>query len=227
MNTDAASPASLRPAVHNLTRPVLIIGLLAATGFFAGLVLDLHWLRLVTKPIPVLCLMIWLRFTARGRYATLLLAGLAFSLLGDVVLEASDSLFVPGLLAFLVAHLWYIAAFLSATRRLALLRALPFAAWGVGAYLTLQPNLGGMAAPVGAYVVVICSMMWRASARVGEGGAARSDQWAALIGAILFALSDTLIALNRFNAPIAGARYAIIGLYWLGQSGLSLSARRG
>ena len=227
MNTDNATHISLRPAVQNPSRLLLVIGLLGAAGVFAGLGLGLHWLRLLTKPIPVLCLMIWLRSTARDRYATLILAGLAFSLVGDVVLEASDSLFVVGLLAFLVAHLWYIAAFLSVTRRLDLLRALPFAAWGIGAYLVLQPNLGDMAAPVGAYVVVICSMMWRASARVGEGGVTRPDQWAALIGAILFALSDTLIALNRFNAPIAGARYVIIGLYCLGQSGITLSAKRG
>src|SRR3990172_4905834 len=98
MNTDNATHISLRPAVQNPSRLLLVIGLLGAAGFFAGLALELHWLRLVTKPIPVLCLMIWLRATAQGRYASLILAGLAFSLIGDVVLEASDSLFVMGLL---------------------------------------------------------------------------------------------------------------------------------
>ncbi len=62
--------------------------------------------------------------------------------------------------------------------------------------------------------------------RASETAGARPDQWAALAGAVLFALSDTLLALNRFDAPIEGARYAIILLYWLGQWGITLSVKR-
>ena len=39
------------------------------------------------------------------------------------------------------------------------------------------------------------------------------------------AVRDTLIGLDRFRAPIAGAPYAIILLYWAGQLGLALSVR--
>jgi uncharacterized membrane protein YhhN len=46
------------------------------------------------------------------------------------------------------------------------------------------------------------------------------------VGAILFGLSDTLIAIDRFHAPLPGARYAIILLYWAGQAGIAASAVR-
>ena len=45
-------------------------------------------------------------------------------------------------------------------------------------------------------------MMWRAAARVRPGERAG---WIALAGALAFALSDTLLALHRFRAPVAGA----------------------
>ena len=68
-------------------------------------------------------------------------------------------------------------------------------------------------------------MVWRAAARVGHSGAPRPGEWAGLGGAILFALSDTLIALDRFHAPLAGVRVPIILLYWAGQLGIARSAR--
>ena len=202
------------------------LGLFGAAAFLIGLWQDLYWLRLIVKPIPMACMIVWVSQASRERYARLVLAGLSFSLLGDVLLELDASLFLPGLLAFLLAQVFYIVTFMDVTRELKLLRALPFVAWGAIAYGVLLPNLGAMTAPVGAYVVVICAMMWRASACVGEGGRARPDQWAALAGAVLFALSDTLLALNRFNAPIEGARFVIIVLYWLGQLGITLSVKR-
>ena len=45
-----------------------------------------------------------------------------------------------------------------------------------------------------------------------------------LVGAVLFMLSDTLLALNKFGEPIAGAGYAVILLYWFGQLGIAASA---
>ena len=225
MTTFPTSDDGVSHASPVLPRLLLGVGLSSAVAFVALSGSNLLWLRLVTKAVPIASLMIWLLITSRDRYATLILAGLAFSLVGDVVLEASDDLFVLGLVAFLIAHLWYIAAFLSDTRALKLWWAVPFAVWLIVVYLILLPNLHDMAVPVSAYVVVIGAMMWRASARLGQGGAMRPDQWAGAIGAVLFGVSDMLIALNRFNEPIAGAGFLIIGLYWLGQLGITLSAR--
>jgi uncharacterized membrane protein YhhN len=190
-------------------------GALAAVAFLT--VPGAH--RLVVKPVPVLCLAAWVRGQTPDAYARRLALGLLLSAVGDVALEAG--LFAVGLSVFLVAHLAYIAAFLADTRRRAALRALPFAAWGLGVY-ALLPRLGSMAAPVGAYVAVICAMMWRAAARLGgPPGAAL-----ALAGAVSFAASDTLIALDRFRAPIPGVRLPVMLLYWAGQFGIAASAVR-
>jgi uncharacterized membrane protein YhhN len=198
-------------------RGLAFVALLAAAGYVIGLWQDWPALRLATKPVPVLCLLVWVLSQARDRYGRLIVAGLAASALGDVLLEF-PGLFVAGLAAFLLAHLAYIAAFSTRTKRLAIFLALPFLAWLGVVYAKMRPGLGGMAAPVTVYVLAIGAMMWRAAA-MGVTGAARP----AVIGAVLFGLSDTLIGLDRFHAPIPGVRYPIILLYWAGQCGIALS----
>jgi uncharacterized membrane protein YhhN len=53
-------------------------------------------------------------------------------------------------------------------------------------------------------------MMWRAACLT-------TTSYFALIGAVLFAFGDTLIAIDRFYQPISGARYPIILSYWFAQ----------
>ena len=53
-------------------------------------------------------------------------------------------------------------------------------------------------------------MMWRAACL-------KTTNYFALIGAVLFAFGDTLIAIDRFYQTIEGARYPIIASYWLAQ----------
>jgi uncharacterized membrane protein YhhN len=125
--------------------------------------------------------------------------------------------------AFLAAHVAYIVAFVVADRRPALGRALPFLVWGLSALHLLRPGIGTVAAPVGVYVAVICTMMWRAAARVGSPGTARGSLLG-LAGAVAFGASDTLIAFDRFAEPIPGVRWSIMILYWLGQWGIAASA---
>ncbi len=207
-----------------VARGLLIIGLITALLYIAGAGKASVALSVILKSVPLLCLIIGVRLTARDRYATLIFAGLIFCLAGDILLEISDDLFVPGLIAFLLGHVWYIVAFLSITRKFNWPRLLPFAAWVVLAYLLLMPNLKGMAVPVAAYVIVIGAMMWRSGALADQP--ALRWQWLALIGATLFGLSDTLLAFKKFNGLIIGPSFTIMTLYWLGQLGLALSVKR-
>jgi uncharacterized membrane protein YhhN len=164
----------------------------------------------------VACLLVRVLEQGKDRYARLIAAGLGLSALGDILLEF-PGLFVVGLGAFLCAHIAYVMAFLTGSPRLHLLRAVPFLFWLVPAYAKMRPGLGEMGVPVTLYVLVIALMMWRAVARIGEVPSALP----AAAGAILFGLSDTLIGLDRFHAPIPGVRYPIILLYWAGQASLS------
>ncbi len=216
-------------------RTLAIVGLIAAIVYIVSLWIKLPTVELIAKGIPVLCLIVWVFGLPRDRYATLILAGLIFSLIGDLLLQISSDLFVPGLLAFLVAQLCYSAAFLGVTRKGSWLRLLPFAVWGLVGFLILNPYLGNLLAPVALYIVVIVVMMWRAAALPGSHGASQTFELAALLGAIAFGLSDTLLALNRFiwhdtltffniqeAAPFVST--LVIILYWLGQWGIALSA---
>jgi uncharacterized membrane protein YhhN len=190
--------------------------------FFVGLAADLPALRIAAKALPALVLAVWVALRCPRALGRLTAAGLLLSAIGDALLETG--LFVAGLLAFLSANLAYLGAFLSADRRPALGRALPFLAWGLGAFALLRTGLGAMALPVGVYVAVVCSMMWRAAARVGSPGTPALAAALALVGAVSFGASDTLIAFDRFSAPIPGVRWPIMVLYWLGQSGIAASA---
>jgi alkenylglycerophosphocholine/alkenylglycerophosphoethanolamine hydrolase len=206
-------------------RGLAFVAVLAAAGYLVGLGRDWPVLRLAAKPIPVACLLAWVLAADPDRYGRLVAAGLALSMAGDVLLEF-PSLFLAGLGAFLCAHISYIMAFLTDTRRPALAWTLPFAVWLGVVYATIRSGLDGMTGPVSLYVLAIGVMMWRAAALVGGTGSPRPAGMAGLAGAILFGLSDTLIGLDRFRMPIPGVRYPIILLFWAGQLGLALSCQR-
>lgn len=172
------------------------------------------------KPWPVACLAAWTLREGRGLLGRLVTLGLVASAVADVAIESS---FLLGLALFLLAHLVYVASFVADERALHLPRAIPFALYAVLMYLFLAPGLGGLAVPVGLYATAISAMMWRAAARIRPGQRAG---WLALAGALAFGLSDTLLALHRFHAPIAGGSYAIMLTYWAGQLGIAASAVR-
>lgn len=184
------------------------------------------WVAIVSKPIPALCLAGWVSTSGRAgsAYGKGIALGLAVSALADVLIEPDgDMWFIAGLVTFLVAHVIYLVAFVRDHKGLAVVRLLPFLAWTGGLYAYLWSGLGGMAIPVAVYCVAITAMLWRAAARVGARGAASRAEWLGLAGAIAFAASDSLIALNRFDAPIHLVGYPIMILYWLGQTGIALS----
>jgi len=204
---------------------ILGIGVSGAGLFFVALLLDIPNLQLLTKAIPVVALAAWLR-PWQGRESRLIAAGLLLSAIGDLCLQLSPSLFIAGLTAFLLAHVAYIAAFLGRTRRLAAPYILPVAVFGGATYLWLAPSLGAMMWPVLAYIVVICAMLWRAWAQIMDSGVPRATAWAAALGASSFAISDTLVAYNRFIEPVLVLQILLMLLYWAGQWGIAASSQR-
>ena len=194
----------------------------AAVVYFVALATGVEALRLLVKPIPAAALAVWAH---RGRApgSRLIALGLALSAVADAVIEAS---FLAGLTVFLLAHLVYLVGFLADCRAPAIPRALPFALYGFGMYAVIGPGLGSLRVPVAVYMTVICAMVWRAAARVAQAGRPTFGEVAGFLGAVLFAISDSIIAWNRFVWPLAWAPPAIITLYWLGQTGIAASARR-
>lgn len=203
----------------------LVLGGLAALIYFVALLAELHALQVLTKAIPVLLMAAWLR-PWRTQDTRLIANGLILSAFGDLFLEISPRFFMAGLLAFLTAHLAYLAAFLRRSRSLAIGYAAPVGAFGGVTFLMLSPYLGALSGAVIVYILVICTMMWRAWAQLTDPGVERSAAWPAALGATSFAISDTLVAYNRFIAPVLALKLLLMVLYWTGQWGIAASAAR-
>ena len=156
------------------------------------------------------------------RYFWLILAGLVFSAAGDVFLMLPRDRFVPGLLSFLVAHLLYITAFSAPAGFLAApLLALPYLAGAGILLLILLPKTGKLKLPVIVYAVALATMGWQAASR----WQALQDMASlyAMIGAILFLVSDSVLAINRFAKPFRAAEALLLTTYFAAQTLIALS----
>jgi len=182
-------------------RMLVLEALFVVAGALTSAAYSLGWtsVEYVSKPVALVFLIA--AFAQRDGAADvkrLVLAGFGASLIGDVLL-LSPSLFAPGLAAFLVAHIFYIAAF---SRRVGFLPSrAAVAAIGVFAALVfayIWPGIdAGLKLPVVIYAAVLACDAAQATGRatVKRDGAAA----AVALGAVLFMLSDMTIALFKFG----------------------------
>lgn len=177
----------------------------------------------VFKPLTLLFIIAIALRSEASLYKWLILAGLLFSLAGDIFLMLPRDRFLPGLASFLVAHLFYIAAFTQdgALRHLSFVTGIPLLIYGALMLRLLSPFLGKMRAPVVLYVLVILLMVWQASNRCLYRWT--SDSLLAFMGASLFAVSDSVLALNRFRRAFASAQLLILSSYFAAQWLIALS----
>lgn len=185
------------------------------------------WLAMLLKLVPVLLLIYWvLRSAPAGRFRIAIVTGLVISLVGDAFLAwPKFDAFILGLLSFLLAHLAYIYAFVSDTRRLAL-PALGLAATiavGLVVFLSEQGEMGALLVPVLVYAGALAAMLWRALARY-EARNINSSAILGALGALSFLASDALLASQRFVWPQASLQSIVLALYWLGQAGIAGAA---
>jgi alkylglycerol monooxygenase len=190
---------------------------------------NLVLLHRVFKPLALLlaiaCVVLRNRATkAPARFDLLLLAGLAFSLVGDCFLML-PGLFIPGLVSFLVAHVFYIVMFKQGVPWLPSSRAL-LATLGAGGamYGFLFPSLDPvLRVAVAAYVIVIALM---AAQAIGRAGWLRDKaSVAAAIGACFFMLSDSLLATNKFAVQFPMAQFLVLATYYVAQILIARNAR--
>jgi len=130
------------------------------------------------------------------------------------------SLFVPGLVGFLLAHLAYIALFRIGVgmfpRRGVLAAALLIGA-AMYAFLWHGGLPPALRIPVGVYVVVIACMAAQAIGRAAVlHDTDPSARWVA-VGACFFMLSDSLLATNRFVVPLPLASLWVLATYYVAQ----------
>ena len=157
-------------------------------------------------------------------YGATIVLGLLFCLLGDILLALPHERFLAGLASFMVANLIYAFAFAAPSRTSASGWAtLPLAAYGAFMLWYLWPGLsGGMRAPVSAYLLIMLVMVGLAVYRTGFQTSFGTRSAAA--GALLFMVSDSVLAVSRFRQPFRLVRACVLSTYFVGQLLIAISA---
>lgn len=203
--------------------------------WIAGILAVLNWaavekswkfIEYVTKPGTMLALFAWLwTTTGLGGPALLFALGLLFSLAGDVFLMLPRQPFLAGLVAFLLAHVCYIIGFNPSPPPLKpislfLAMLVGFVAAPLLRRLTLalaQKNQNSLRLPVTVYAGVISLMLLSALLTLTREEWATFPALLASAGAAFFFLSDSLLAWDRFVAPLSHRSLKVMITYHLGQ----------
>ncbi len=200
--------------------------------FFLVLAVDIlavlfreNTVRFFSKPLIMVALMIHVWVKNRGMqsvFIKLLMSALFFSWLGDVLLQLetfSESFFLIGLSAFLIAHLFYIVLFNKIFKKekgmFRFFLIIPALLYYAALILFLLPTLGGMKAPVLVYGLVITTMLIVATHIYSRTNSENGLYIAA--GAMLFVISDSILAINKFHTSFMYAGVIIMFTYGLAQ----------
>lgn len=179
--------------------------LIAAFGLLYIYVIpsDPFWLKLTFKLIPMALILLYafLRMPRQKSAAHwIVFIGLFFCALGDGLLHW----FVVGLSAFLVGHLFYLTGFFrgwnySVSRFWTIAPLAVFAAYMIWTFIDALStgDQSSLIVPVVFYILVITTMAWSA---IMTG-----QKWI-ILGSLLFMISDSILAWNKFitDVPYSG-----------------------
>lgn len=183
---------------------------------------DVPYARFATKPL----LMILLGFYGWSQAGSLphrsknfILAAIIFSWSGDVFL-LFPHYFLAGLISFLTAHLLYTGFFLTVQPK-------PKPGWKEGAVLVVMivyasrlvqritADMGDLKPAVIAYTVII-SLMFLSAVRAFGLNSGRAGRFC-ISGALLFVLSDSMLAVEKFLMPFPGSGILVMLTYGMAQ----------
>ncbi|MDR6486163.1 putative membrane protein YhhN [Chryseobacterium vietnamense] len=166
--------------------------------------------RFFTKPL-LLPIIIWFYFTYSQqnvfRINQWFLSGLILSFLGDVFLLFEWG-FIPGLGSFLLAHICYIVYFFKIKKKNAW-SWLPFVFLYLGSFIYyIYPYLNEMKIPVVIYGITIATMLYFSISTYSS---------LLILGAILFVISDSVLAINMFVKHSTEKELVVMITYVLAQ----------
>jgi uncharacterized membrane protein YhhN len=195
-----------------------------------GIQLNNELIQLICKPllIPVL-ITGFIASTENTDLKKWVLAALTFSWIGDVLLlfQAKHSIFfLLGLASFLLAHIFYIIFFFN-IRVKENLRSNPWLLLIVVVYYALlitilSPHLGEMKLPVRIYGIVI-SFIFLLAMHMLYIKNKTAGNWM-MLGALLFVISDSILAIDKFYSAFDHAGILIMLTYGLAQLFLVMGA---
>lgn len=183
-----------------------------------------------TKPLLVPVLLVYFRQGLKvsvNLSFILAVFALVFSWFGDVALMyvyKRDWYFLLGLGAFAIAQSFYFFSFKKAQINYhmqavslwkPIVYTLPLILCIIGLLWMVWPTLGGLKIPVVIYAILISLMMTGAVSRSNRTNVESFNQVA--FGALLFILSDALIAIDTFYAPMENASIWVMSTYMMAQ----------
>lgn len=149
-------------------------------------------------------------------YKTLVIIGLIFCAFGDYTLQW----FIIGLICFLIGHLFYIRAFLTTNETpVPILITVCLSLYGaimiiwIG-WTLIQDSNTILAMAVFTYMIVILVMGWTSF---------KTGSKLAIVGALLFIISDSILAINKFMFPVDYSHQLIMSTYYGAQILIALS----
>lgn len=190
---------------------LLLVLLAIVFGFdLVFIAMDHRYWRFFTKPL-LLPIIIWLYFTYSKqnvfRINQWFLSGLILSFLGDVFLLFGWG-FMPGLGSFLLAHICYIIYFLKIKKK-NVWSWLPFVFLYLGSFIYyIYPYLNEMKIPVVIYGITIATMLYFSISTYSS---------LLILGAVLFVISDSVLAINMFVQHSIGKELVVMITYVLAQ----------
>ncbi|WP_264551308.1 lysoplasmalogenase [Flavobacterium sp. N2038] len=177
------------------------------------------------KPALIPLLSLGAYFYRKFPSQNLLLSALLFSWIGDVILLFTDMgeiYFILGLVAFLISHILYCVLFNKQGKKerkknktVFAIGSVVIALYLVGMLALLLPSLGDLKIPVIVYATVISFMLlfafngyliWK-----------KPGNLYVFLGAIVFVISDSILAINKFYSPIEKSSFFIMLTYLVAQ----------
>lgn len=208
----------------------LFLFAIAVIGVLTGIALHEKWLDYIFKPLIMISLGAHFILNTPGSDAKVRVFGIwaiLFSLFGDTFLmftNAGPNFFILGLGSFLVAQIGYILLFsrlnFKGSVKSFILKnpywLLVYVGYGAGIYILLFPNLDlVLKIAVFVYMSALLGMSVMAFNRKGVQPALSFSL--VFVGSLLFVVSDTLIALNKFLSPIPADRFLVMTTYMAAQ----------
>ncbi|MFD2915319.1 lysoplasmalogenase [Psychroserpens luteus] len=201
----------------------IVYSLIVIAELITGSLEDFSSLHYLFKPAIVISLLIFFLLkckTLNKKLRLIIASALLFSLAGDILLmfvDKSPNYFLFGLVAFLIAHVMYVIAFLK--HRNKTLNPFGFIAflivYAAGLFYLVKDGLNEMLIPVLIYMLVILSMSTAAYLR--KGTVSKLSYTLVFLGALFFMLSDSILALNKFYEPLAYSNISIMLTYAIAQ----------
>lgn len=207
--------------------PLLILLILVTLFNWAAAALEKRSWYITSKPAVLAILILWFALNGGHDRARLpYLIALIFSLMGDICLiPRSKCWFISGMVAFLIAHFFYIWAF---NRESASTQAIY---WGVASSFVIllitaqvilrqtrdKPEFRNMRYAFLGYGVALTVMLVSAALCLWRSGWPRNSAILATLGGAFFFASDTILGLDKMGRNLPRVRFWVILTYHIAQ----------